>query len=191
MRSVTIRPARPGDVAALHALAALTFPLACPMTTTEEAKRAFIAEHLSESAFAAAISDPLRALVVAEEAGSPDLDNGIPGASSRLAAYSLLVAGEPSDVDAARAVRTRPTLELSKLYAHPDAHGTGVAAALVDSCLDIARAAHAASVWLGVNVHNVRANRFYEKHGFAIVGEKRFALGEVREEDWVRERMLG
>ena len=42
---VVVRQARPADAVALHELAAATFPLACPPTTTDAAKAAFIAEH--------------------------------------------------------------------------------------------------------------------------------------------------
>ena len=49
----------------------------------------------------------------------------------------------------------------------------------------------ARSVWLGVNNENARANRFYEKHGFAIVGDKHFRLGDRMEDDYVRELVLG
>ena len=72
----------------------------------------------------------------------------------------------------AAAVRHRPTAELSKLYVHPDQHGGGVASALVERALHAAVDEGAVSVWLGVNIHNARANRFYEKSGFAIVGTK-------------------
>jgi ribosomal protein S18 acetylase RimI-like enzyme len=41
-----------------------------------------------------------------------------------------------------------------------------------------------------VNQQNDRANRFYEKSGFAKVGTKRFKLGANWEEDFVRERVL-
>ena len=50
-----------------------------------------------------------------------------------------------------------------------------------------AQARDAAGVWLGVNQENARANRFYEKCGFAIVGTKRFLVGGVYEDDFVRE----
>ena len=50
--------------------------------------------------------------------------------------------------------------------------------------------AGARSVWLGVNQRNERANRFYEKQGFAIVGTKRFLVGSRWFEDFVRELVL-
>jgi ribosomal protein S18 acetylase RimI-like enzyme len=73
---------------------------------------------------------------------------------------------------------------------HPDHHGGGVAAALVAATLVEAQARGAASVWLGVNQENARANRFYDKNGFALVGTKRFEVGDRYEDDFVRERIL-
>ena len=54
----------------------------------------------------------------------------------------------------------------------------------------MARARGAAGVWLGVNEENARANRFYQKQGFALVGRKRFLVGDRWEDDFVREHVL-
>ena len=172
-----IRPAVPADAAALAAVAAVTFPLACPPHTTEEAKADFIATHLSEASFDAYLADPDRDLFVAEDSG-------------RALGYTMLVAGDPTDDDVAAAITTRPTIELSKLYVLPDVHGGGVASALVAASIDAARARGAAAVWLGVNQENGRANRFYEKTGFVQVGTKRFLVGGRYEDDFVRELVL-
>jgi ribosomal protein S18 acetylase RimI-like enzyme len=56
--------------------------------------------------------------------------------------------------------------------------------------LDAARSRGASGIWLGVNQENGRANRFYEKNGFARVGTKRFLVGENYEDDFVRELAL-
>jgi ribosomal protein S18 acetylase RimI-like enzyme len=176
-RGVRVREARRDEAEALHRLAALTFPLACPPSTTEAAKAAFIEQHLSPAAFERYLADAQRRVMVAEHGGD-------------LAGYAMLVHGEPSDPDVAAAVRHRPTAELSKLYVHPDRHGGGVASALVEHVLHAAVDEGAVSVWLGVNIHNARANRFYEKSGFAIVGTKGFLVGETIEDDYVRERPL-
>ena len=175
--SVRVREARREEAEVLHALAALAFPLACPPSTTEAAQAAFIEHHLSRAAFDRYLTDPQRRVIVAER-------------DAALVGYAMLVHGEPSDPDVAAAVRHRPTAELSKLYVHPAQHGGGVAAVLVDDVVRGAAEQGAVSVWLGVNIHNARANRFYEKTGFAIVGEKGFLVGEVVEDDWVRERAL-
>jgi diamine N-acetyltransferase len=52
------------------------------------------------------------------------------------------------------------------------------------------RARGALGMWLGVNQENVRANRFYQKNGFAQVGIKHFLVGDRLEDDFVRERAL-
>lgn len=102
----------------------------------------------------------------------------------------MLVAGEPADADVAASITHRPTAEVSKVYVHPDHHGGGVAARLLEVTVEEAASRGAAAVWLGVNQENARANRFYEKHGFALVGTKRFLVGDRYEDDYVRERIL-
>jgi ribosomal protein S18 acetylase RimI-like enzyme len=56
--------------------------------------------------------------------------------------------------------------------------------------LDAAAATGATSCWLGVNQKNVRAAKFYTKHGFGIIGTKRFLVGEQWHNDHVRLRLL-
>jgi len=174
---VSIRRAVASDAAELARVAAITFPLACPPTTTEEAKADFIANTLSERNFAAYLAEPDHILLLAEVDGES-------------AGYTMLVTGDPHDPDVAAVVAARPTIELSKVYVMPEQHGTGVAAALMDASMAAARESGAVSMWLGVNNENARANRFYEKSGFAIVGVKKFRLGDVDEDDFVRERAL-
>ena len=42
----------------------------------------------------------------------------------------------------------------------------------------------------GVNQRNARANSFYERRGFRLVGERSFQVGDSLEEDFVREMVL-
>jgi ribosomal protein S18 acetylase RimI-like enzyme len=120
------------------------------------------------------LADPGRALLIAE------LDGGAVG-------YTMLVFAEPTDADVVAAVSGHPTAELSKCYVLPGLHGAGVGTAIMTASLATARHRGVASVWLGVNQFNDRANRFYEKHGFSRVGTKRFLVGDVWEHDFVRE----
>ncbi len=177
LRTSAIRPATPDDAALLHRVAAETFPLACPPHTTADAIADFIARNLSERAFAGYLADRDRALFLAEVGGE-------------AAGYTMVVFGEPDDPDVAATVTVRPTAELSKCYVRPGFHGEGVAPALVIATVAAARARGAVSLWLGVNQENGRANRFYEKQGFALVGTKHFLVGTRFEDDFVRERMI-
>lgn len=176
---MTVRPAVPTDAAALAEVAAATFALACPPTTTQEAIDDFIATSLSEAAFARYLADPARTLLVAEHAPGAPLDG-----------YTMLVEGDPADPDVASVVRVRPTAELSKIYVREGSHGRGTASELLTRTLDAARDRGAIGVWLGTNQENVRAQRFYVKHGFERVGVKRFKLGDQYEDDFVYERPL-
>lgn len=167
-----IRVARPDEAVALAALAADTFPLACPPDALPESIAAFIDENLSPVRFEEYLADPTRVLFVADVAG-------------RAVGYTMLVVAEPTDPDVAAVVTVRPTAELSKVYVRPEAHGGGIAAALVSATVDAARARGARSVWLGVNQQNARAQRFYAKAGFERVGTKRFRVGARLEHDFV------
>ncbi|BDZ45644.1 GNAT family N-acetyltransferase [Naasia aerilata] len=160
----TIRRATPRDAGALAALAARTFPLACPPGTTAESIAAHVAEHLSEPRFQRHLADETVTILVAE--------------SGELVGYTMLIAGEPTDPDVAAAVRVRPAIELSKAYVDAGHHGAGLAARLMAATLAEAASSGARSVWLGVNDQNARAIRFYTKSGFAVAGPRSYRVGE-------------
>ena len=172
-----IRTATAQDAGTLAAIAAATFPLACPPHTSQASIDDFIATHLTEKHFDAYLADPSRLLLIAEPEGVPS-------------GYTMLVFAEPSDPDVVAALTLRPTVELSKCYVLSGAHGSGLATALMTATVEAARERGAAGIWLGVNNENAKANRFYEKHGFERVGEKRFLVGDRFEDDFVRERAL-
>lgn len=175
--TIEVRRATADDTAELAALAEITFALACPPESTPEEIDAFVAENLSEEAFARYLADPARIVLVAEDAEA-------------AVGYTMLVAGTPSDQRVDAAVRLRPTIELSKVYVHAEAHGGGTAAALMRATLEAAASSGAAGVWLGVNGKNARAIRFYEKSGFQRVGTRTFSVGGRIHDDLVMERPL-
>jgi ribosomal protein S18 acetylase RimI-like enzyme len=175
--SVTVRRASQHDAALLHNLAAETFALACPPGTSQASIDDFVNSILSETSFAGYLADGDRDLLIVENHGVP-------------AGYTMLVHTEPTDPDVSAALTAHPTSELSKLYVLATSHGAGVGSALMEATVYAARQRGAAAVWLGVNELNQRANRFYEKQGFVIVGNKTFLLGGQYEHDYVRELVL-
>lgn len=175
--TVQVRTAQAGDVAELADVAAATFPLACPPSSTPENIAAFIAANLSADRFDEYLRDPERAVFVAHD-------------DTRLLGYTMLIRGVIDDADVQRAVPERPAVELSKCYVLPDVHGSKVAATLMDASVGFARDLGARCVWLGVNQENGRAQRFYRKHGFEVSGTKTFRLGERTESDYVLVRPL-
>lgn len=186
---LVIRPATSADLDELAALAAETFPLACPPHTTAEAIADFVARNFTPGHFAGYLADAERRVLVAERrvgpGGQGDASGADGEASARLVGYTMLVGGEPKDADAAAAVAARPAVELSKFYTRADEHGGGIAAPLMAATLEAARTSGAAACWLGVNEENGRAIRFYEKQGFEKAGRKHFTVGGRVENDWV------
>ncbi|MCU1414229.1 MAG: GCN5-related N-acetyltransferase, partial [Microbacteriaceae bacterium] len=77
-----------------------------------------------------------------------------------------------------------------KCYARAAHHGAGVSQALVAASVEAAAKRGAAGMWLGANLYNDRANRFYEKSGFTVVGRKTFMVGDEPQEDYTRERVF-
>lgn len=177
---VVVRAASPADATALAALAAMTFPLACPPDAPQDEIAAFVGEHLTEPAFGRYLADPLRKLFVAQAV--------VTSGEGQLLAYSMLVDAPPSDLDVAMVVTETGAVELSKCYAHPDVHGHGISAKVMQASLDwISRDVSRAS-WLGVNAENRRALAFYRRLGFAVVGTRNFHLGNRVEHDFVMVR---
>ena len=176
----TIRPARAGDAPALAALAAKTFPLACPPHSPQQDISSFIRDHLSEHAFTTYLADRARMLFVAQEV--------VTSGMGRLLAYSMLVDAPPSDSAVAAVVPTAGAVELSKCYAHPDVHGRGVSSTLLQHSLNWVSTRGNRAAWLGVNAENLRAQAFYGKHGFVVAGTRSFQLGKRVEHDFVMVR---
>jgi ribosomal protein S18 acetylase RimI-like enzyme len=175
--AVEVAAAVEADLPELAAIAARTFPLACPPSVTPQNITAFIEENLSEARFRDYLADPERAVLAARDYG-------------RMVGYLMLICGVPDDEDVQCSVRLRPALELSKMYVLPDSHGAGVSAALMVAALTRAVELDARCVWLGVNQHNQRAQRFYTKHGFNVNGTRTFRLGTHFENDYVMVRPL-
>ena len=165
------------DAEELAALAARTFPLACPASVTAENIASFIAANLSVVSFTQYLADPERVILTANQDG-------------RIVGYAMLVRGIADDADVQQAVSVRPAVELSKMYVLPDKHGAGVSTALMESALVAGAELGARCVWLGVNQQNERAQCFYTKHGFTVNGTRSFQVGTRAEHDYVMVRKL-
>lgn len=175
--AVQIRPALLDEAVSLSDLAASTFPDACPPQMPAADVRAFIGENLSAEAFTGYLTDPRYRVLVAELTGRSPVG------------YTLLdlapVEEPPPDAGITPGQGAGPAY-LSKMYMLEAARGTGAAAALMRATLDVARQGGHHQVWLGVNQANTRANAFYAKQGFAVVGQRTFAVGGATGADHLR-----
>lgn len=202
--TTAVRRATPADAAALADLAALTFPLACPPGTSPDAIAEHVATQLSPDRFRAWAASAAHALLLVEaaspgasagtsagasgdtspstsagtSAGTVETDAGSPEAPTGPLGYALLARGVPEDPDVAAAVGPGEAVELSKIYVHPAAQGTGVASVLMTATTGAAALlGPGLPLWLGTNGHNARAQAFYRKHGFAVVGGRTYVVG--------------
>ncbi len=181
VHSLEVREAVPADAPVLAELAARTFPDACPPELPKEAVEAFIAEELSEEAFGRYLADPAAHRILLA------LVDGEPGG------YSLaLVSGHDIASDMIRPGKVEAgDAYLSKCYADSAWRGTGLAGALLESAVaDAAASSSAPRIVLGTNAGNVRARRFYKKHGFAKRGTRTFVVGGKPNRDVVLVRDL-
>lgn len=86
-----------------------------------------------------------------------------------------LVAGVRDSEDAA-------VVYLMAMWVHPALRGSGAADVLVAEHLAWARSVRAARVRLDVMADNVRARRFYERHGYRITGRQKIHDADGRVE---------
>ena len=82
-------------------------------------------------------------------------------------------------------------VEVERFYVAYDFHGHGLAAHLMEACIETAVGRGGRTLWLGVWEKNARAIRFYEKRGFADVGSHPFVLGTDVQTDRVMQRAIG
>lgn len=154
------------DAAGLAAVAAATFPLACPPSLSPTDVAAFITANLSEDRFSDYLTDPDRRVLTVRDDG-------------RIIGYAMLV--RPAG---------GPEVELSKFYLLPGHHGSGAADLLMRAAVDWAAGSGAQRIWLGVNQKNERAHGFYRKQGFEVTGTRSFDVGGSVEQDFVMTRPL-
>lgn len=171
---MTLRRATPADAGALAAFGARAFHDTFAPGNDPADLALYLAHAFAPEAIAASLADPASTTFVAER------DTG------DWLGYVRVVADTPHP-----AVAGRRVAELSRLYADRSALGTGVGARLMQACLDWAGETGHDALWLGVWERNARAIAFYERWGFATVGETAFTLGTDVQRDLVMARPVG
>lgn len=98
--------------------------------------------------------------------------------------YTMLVPPDlPVAIDAG-------AIELRRIYTLSLTRGTGLGSQLMRQAIDDARAMGKTRLLLGVLGTNRRARDFYERQGFAAIGERRFQVGESWAEDLIYARSI-
>lgn len=171
---ISIRIARLDDAKQLTDLAYTTFwdafthhPKNAPDDLNHYMRQAFNLDQITSE-----LADPSSVFLIAEIEG-------------KAAGYAKLIIGSTEDgITAARPI------ELSRLYSHQEYIGKGVGQNLMDACFERARRHDHDVMWLGVWEYNPRAQRFYEKNGFRVVGNHTFLLGSDPQTDLLMQKEL-
>ena len=196
---VGLRAAGVEDAQCLAALAARTFPDACPPFLSEDRVAEHIATHLTAERFSSWAADP-RVLLTLASLGCVVPPGADVPAPEEVVGYSALILERrdggrlPEGLDArpscVQAGDTDLVAELSKVYVDARLRGSGLAAALLERALHQARQAGATLLWLGTHTGNRRAQKAYRRAGFTVVGTRSYDVGGRACRDVVMVRRL-
>ena len=167
-----IRTGIPADAAAIASIAARIFTRTFGPDNSPVQLAAYVASAFGEIQQRRELEDPACTYLLMEVDGS-------------LGAFALLRHGATSPV-----VQGEAPVEIQRFYVDHDFHGSGVAAQLMDACMDTASQHQGRTLWLGVWEENPRAIRFYEKRGFVDVGSALFHMGSDVQHDRVMTRPI-
>ena len=174
MNSIEIRQATQDDAKLLTDLAYTTFwdafahhPKNAPDDLNHYMRQAFNLDQITEE-----LADPSSIFLIAEIDG-------------KAAGYSKLILNSTEE-----GITAERPIELSRLYSHQEYLGRGVGQALMDASFERAKAEGSDVMWLGVWEYNPRAQRFYEKNGFRVVGSHVFQLGSDPQTDVLMQKEI-
>jgi ribosomal protein S18 acetylase RimI-like enzyme len=167
-----IRRASAVDAPLLAQLAARTFQETFAADNKPEDMTAYLTAAFGPEKQAAELADPRSIFFIAE-------------ANDAAAGYAQLHAG-----DAPPCIEGPNSIELSRIYVAKEFLGRGVGEALMRACMDEASRAGHHTIWLGVWEKNERAQAFYRKWGFQVVGQHIFQLGSDPQTDLLMARAL-
>lgn len=169
---ILIEKATEKDAQTLTNLGIKTFVETFAKDNTVEDLELYLSETFSNEKQLAEIRDPNRFIYIARLFGEPTgflhLSKSIPDPT---------ITGENP-------------IELLRLYVDSRWHGKGVAAALMEKTIQIAKDSGHKTLWLGVWEQNFRARAFYKKYGFEVVGQHIFKLGTDEQVDLLMSRDL-
>jgi diamine N-acetyltransferase len=170
---IQVRSAIAADALSLSQFGARTFRDAFAAENRPENLEAYLAKAYGLPQQSAEIADPAIATLIAES-------------NRELVGFAQLRRGVPPGC-----VLGPDPIELWRFYVDRAWHGQGVASNLMSSVVSEALRRGARTLWLGVWERNGRAQAFYRKHGYVVVGEQAFVLGRDRQTDLVMARPLG
>jgi GNAT superfamily N-acetyltransferase len=170
MSEPVIRRAGDGDAEALVRIGVETFCETFEGLYSPADLQAYLAQAYDLGRTRAELADPAKAAWLVEEAGQ---------------AVGYATAG-PCSLPHAEV--TPDCGELKRIYLRRSAQGSGLAARLLAQTLGWLERDGPRSIWLGVWSENVKAQRFYAKHGFEQAGTYDFLVGAQVDLEYILRR---
>ena len=170
--NLTIRSATASDAGLLADLGARTFFETFAPDNNPEDMSSYIASAFSPERQASELSDIHTTFLIAEAAGD-------------ALGYAMLREGKAEE-----GITLDNPIELVRLYVLQEKLGSGIGKALMQACLNEAQLRNYRTLWLGVWEHNARAQAFYRKWNFRVVGTHIFQLGDDPQTDLLMERAV-
>jgi ribosomal protein S18 acetylase RimI-like enzyme len=169
---ISIRLARPLDADLLVKLGRASFYEAFSEQTAPQDMEAHLQKAFNVNEIRGQLGNDRAVFLIAE-------------ADASAAGYAYLHPERPPDC-----VKTPYPIQLIRFYLRKDYYGRSVGTKLMKACLEIARAREFQSVWLSTWELNHRANAFYKKWDFEIVGRAKFTVGSDVQNDFIFARSL-
>ena len=171
MSEIRIRRAQAADAQALAELGAVTFTEAFGRLYPKDDLNDFLADNHTPEKLVKSLADPDIAAWVAENA------------EGRLVGFSQVGPPDMPHPD------LRPEQgELKRLYVLNSHQNLGLGAKLIEPALAWLEEKGRTPIWLSVWAHNEGAQRFYQRYGFAKVGDYEFAVGKWRDPEFIYRR---
>ena len=101
------------------------------------------------------------------------------------AGYAYLKPEDPPDC-----VKTPNPVQLVRFYLRKQYYGRDVGYTLMKACLELACSRGFESIWLSTWELNHRANAFYKKWNFEVVGKAKFKVGSDIQNDFIFARKI-
>ncbi|MGV8941850.1 MAG: GNAT family N-acetyltransferase [Lysobacter sp.] len=165
-----MRRATPADAGVLSQLAARTFTETFGHLYQDEDLQAFLAENYAVERQRTILAHPDYAVWLLERDG---VALGHAAAGPCGLPHPQVASGDG---------------ELKRLYLLQHAQNGGWGGTLFQTALDWLQRDGPRTLWIGVWSQNFGAQRFYSRHGFEHVGDYEFAVGRVRDHEFILRR---
>ncbi|KAH7207565.1 acyl-CoA N-acyltransferase [Fusarium oxysporum] len=173
-KEVIIKPATLTDANRIAELGAHVFTITFGHSVEPHELAAFLKESYTEASIINDLNDPNKDVIIATNSNDDFLGF----------AYLTRGSSEPC------VENMEKTVELQRIYVHPDSHGAGVGKALEKAIESMAKEQGFKNLWLGVWEENPRAISAYEKWGYKQVGDHDFTIGSIVQTDHIMVKSL-